>query len=41
MGLVAKMPCKLIAHAPLLDRPSKKPFYLDNINKNFNEPKFQ
>jgi phosphoribosylformylglycinamidine synthase len=36
--LIAKMPAKLVAHAPLLDRPSKKPFYLDDINKSFIEP---
>ena len=36
--VVAKMPSKLIAHAPLLDRPSEKPLYLDNINKSFIEP---
>ncbi len=36
--LMAKMPAKLIAHAPLLDRPSKKPLYLEDINKSFNEP---
>jgi phosphoribosylformylglycinamidine synthase subunit PurL len=36
--VVAKMPSKLIAHAPLLDRPSEKPRYLDNINKSFIEP---
>ena len=37
-SLVAEMPAKVIANAPLLDRPSKKPYYLENINKNFNEP---
>jgi phosphoribosylformylglycinamidine synthase subunit PurL len=36
--VVAKMPAKLIAHAPLLNRPSKKPFYLENIDKSFKEP---
>ena len=36
--LIAKMPAKLVAHAPLLDRPSKKPSYLDDINKSFIEP---
>jgi phosphoribosylformylglycinamidine synthase len=36
--LIATMPAKLIAHAPLLDRPSKKPLYLDDINKSFTEP---
>jgi phosphoribosylformylglycinamidine synthase len=37
--VVATMPAKLIAHAPLLDRPAKQPSYLDNINKLFKEPK--
>lgn len=37
--VLATMPAKLIAHAPLLDRPSKQPNYLDNINKLFREPK--
>ncbi len=37
--VLATMPAKLIAHAPLLDRPSKKPTYLDSINKLFREPK--
>ncbi|MER5175898.1 MAG: phosphoribosylformylglycinamidine synthase subunit PurL [Candidatus Nitrosocosmicus sp.] len=36
--VVAKMPANLIAHAPLLDRPYKKPIYLDNIDKSFKEP---
>ncbi|HEY0579583.1 MAG TPA: AIR synthase-related protein, partial [Candidatus Nitrosocosmicus sp.] len=36
--IIAKMPAKLIAHAPLLNRPSKKPIYLDNIDKSFKEP---
>ena len=36
--VIAKMPVKLIAHAPLLNRPSKKPVYLDNIDKSFKEP---
>ncbi len=36
--VVAKMPAKLIAHAPLLNRPSKKPAYLNNIDKSFKEP---
>jgi phosphoribosylformylglycinamidine synthase subunit PurL len=36
--IIAKMPAKLIAHAPLLNRPSKKPVYLDNIDKSFKEP---
>jgi phosphoribosylformylglycinamidine synthase II len=36
--VVAKMPAKLIAHAPLLDRPSKKPVYLDDIEHSFKEP---
>src|SRR6476661_5244683 len=32
-SLVAEMPAKVIANAPLLDRLSKKPYYLENINK--------
>ncbi len=36
--VLAKMPAKLIAHAPLLNRPSKKPTYLESINESFIEP---
>ncbi|MDQ4072859.1 MAG: phosphoribosylformylglycinamidine synthase subunit PurL [Thermoproteota archaeon] len=35
---VAKMPAKLIAHAPLLDRPSLKPQYIQDIYIKFKEP---
>jgi phosphoribosylformylglycinamidine synthase subunit PurL len=36
--VLAKMPAKLIANAPLLNRPSKKPTYLENINESFKDP---
>jgi phosphoribosylformylglycinamidine synthase len=36
--VLATMPAKLIAHAPLLNRPSKKPTYLDDIDKLSKEP---
>jgi phosphoribosylformylglycinamidine synthase subunit PurL len=36
--VLAKMPAKLIAHAPLLNRPSKKPTYLESINESLIEP---
>jgi phosphoribosylformylglycinamidine synthase subunit PurL len=36
--VLAKMPAKLIANAPLLDRPSKKPIYLEKINESFKDP---
>jgi phosphoribosylformylglycinamidine synthase len=38
--VLAIMPAKLIAHAPLLDRPATKPAYLDNIDKLSKEPKY-
>ncbi len=36
---IADMPAELIAHAPLLDRKYKKPQYLEEIQKLFDEPK--
>ena len=36
--LLAKMPAKLIANAPLLNRPSRKPLYFEEIEKSFKEP---
>jgi phosphoribosylformylglycinamidine synthase subunit PurL len=36
--IVADVPSKLVAHAPLLNRPSKRPKYIDEINKNFEPP---
>jgi len=37
--VIATMPAKLVANAPLLDRSSRKPHYLDNIGKLFKEPR--
>lgn len=36
---IANMPAELIAHAPLLDRTYKRPQYLEEIQKLFDEPK--
>ncbi len=36
--LLAKMPAKLVANAPLLNRPSKKPCYFEEVEKSFKEP---
>ncbi|MGN6630472.1 MAG: phosphoribosylformylglycinamidine synthase subunit PurL [Candidatus Nitrosocosmicus sp.] len=35
---VAEMPASLIAHAPLLNRPSEKPFYIEQLTKSFRDP---
>lgn len=35
---LANMPAKVVAHAPLLDRKSKIPSYLESINRSFKEP---
>ena len=36
--VVANLPAKLVAHAPLLDRPFKEPSYLDRIREQFKDP---
>ena len=38
---LACMPAQIIAHAPLLNRKSKEPAYLESIQKSFREPKPQ
>ena len=39
--IVAQMPASLVAHAPLLDRPSKEPAYLRELHAQFSEPEIQ
>ena len=36
--IVANLPAKLVAHAPLLDRSFKEPAYLNKIRKDFKDP---
>jgi phosphoribosylformylglycinamidine synthase len=37
--VVASLPSNVYAHAPLLDRPAKRPRYLDGVNRNNNNKK--
>jgi phosphoribosylformylglycinamidine synthase II len=38
-NIVASLPSNVFAHAPLLDRPVKRPRYLDRVNGNSNKKK--